>query len=104
VSDFFYRPGCLRVSGEKGNDSTGAYDDQVEPDDAPKWPTKPILFPHGEQREDENNYSQECNQQKTYSSERKLGWQLRHGSGLYAVVESVIDARLVRLVRGLERG
>jgi hypothetical protein len=42
----FYRLRFLRVSGEKGNDSAGAYDDQVKPDDAPKRPTKPILLPH----------------------------------------------------------
>jgi len=43
--DFFQRPGFLNVSGEKGN-GIGAYDGQGEPDDAPKWPAKPIFFPH----------------------------------------------------------
>ena len=43
----------LNVSGEKGNDGTGACDGDGEPDDAPKRPTKPILLPHGDQREDD---------------------------------------------------
>jgi hypothetical protein len=29
-----------------GYDGAGAYDGYVEPDDAPKWPAKAILFPH----------------------------------------------------------
>jgi len=36
----------MNVSGEKGNDRTGADDSHAEPDDAPKWPAKTILFPH----------------------------------------------------------
>jgi hypothetical protein len=44
---YFNTPGdfLLNISREKSNNSTGAYDDQVEPHDAPKWPAKPILFP-----------------------------------------------------------
>ena len=44
VGDFFQRPSFLNVSGEEGNDSTGAYDGYGEPDDAPKRPAKRFSF------------------------------------------------------------
>ena len=45
VRDFLKRPSLLNVSGEKGNDSTGGYDGDGEPDDAPQRPAEAILFP-----------------------------------------------------------
>jgi hypothetical protein len=63
-----------------------------------------IFFPHGEQHGDEKSYSQEYNQQKTYSSECKLGCSCGMEERIYAVLESLTDARLVRLLRGLVRG
>jgi hypothetical protein len=53
--DFLQRPGCLFVSSEKGNNRTGTYDGHCEPDDAAKWPAQPILFPHGDQRENDKD-------------------------------------------------
>ena len=50
MRDLFQRLSFLNVSGEKGNDSTGAYDGNSEPDDAPQWPAETVLLPHGDQR------------------------------------------------------
>ena len=61
----FQRSSLLNVSGEKGNNSTGDNDGQGEPDDAPKWPAKPVLLPHGDQRQGNENYAEKYNQQMT---------------------------------------
>ena len=65
MGNFFQRSSLLNVSGEKGNDSAGTYDGDSEPDDAPKWPAKTILFPHGDQRVNDAGYAQEYNQPQT---------------------------------------
>jgi hypothetical protein len=58
VGDRFQRSGRVFVSGEKGDEHAGADDRNGKPDDAPKRPAKPIFFPHGDQRVDDNRYGQ----------------------------------------------
>ena len=65
MGDSFQRSGFLNVSSEKSDNGTGAYDGQGEPDDASEWPAETIFFPHGDERQGNENYGQEYDQQKT---------------------------------------
>jgi hypothetical protein len=48
LRDLLERSRLLNVSGEKGNRGARTYDGDGEPNDAPKWPPKPVLLPHGD--------------------------------------------------------
>ena len=61
MRDFLQRSCFLNVSGEKGDHGTGARDGDREPDDAPKWPAKPVLLPHGDQRVNDAGEAQDYN-------------------------------------------
>src|SRR5262247_3891748 len=61
VGDLLERPSFLQVSGEKGDHSTRACDDYGEPDDTPKRPAKTILFPHGDECEDDAGQAEDYN-------------------------------------------
>src|SRR5215472_17501174 len=62
VCDFLQRPRLLDVPSEKGDNSAGTCDSDREPDDAPKRPTEPVLFPHRDQRINDTAYAEKYNQ------------------------------------------
>lgn len=73
MRDFFKRSHRLIVSSEKRNEGTGTYDNDDEPDDAPKRPAETVFLPHREQRIDDKDCGQEDNYPQTQSYYCKFG-------------------------------